>query len=280
PSQELKSFKPVVSQRNGLSHIQFGQASHEARTTATSITQRDYVECQLAREPIVTAQSQRNNNGIQKAIRPTNASYPSGELQGPLPTAASIQAAGISYSGSKTTKNVSSVPEGDLRYYSTGATKSTSKDDFVSYPIVPRAKCTAQTEEVPTKARIFNDDLADSTFPTSYETTSQKEYVRYTESEAKSVRGLPYRPGSGSNARAGDNCFPREITTTQHAHFTAPREVARRVPHLPQIALPNRLFPLAAKASPNAYQTSFSSYFPAREELFFGKGHPEPAVLS
>jgi hypothetical protein len=275
-SSAQKAYKPIVSQKSGASHIQFGQSNYEPTQIASSVTKRDYVENHAPYKPARNAQTIEKTPGIQSAIQPnpTDLAFPGpyfNEIEGPLQLPSNIPPAGVTFSILQKAKNISSVPEGDTRFYNTGVTKSTSKEDFIKYSVAPRVVVNGQTEEsVPTKSRIFNHDLAEGETQTVYETTSQTEYVKYSKEEAKMVRGQPYRPGSGSGAKISENSFPREMLTTQHAHFTAPVGIARRNPHLPQVSQSNRLFPLAAKSYPNAYQTSFSSYFPVREELFFG----------
>lgn len=255
PANDVK----YVPLKTGTSHIQFGQSKTERQTAVQSVTMKDYGKHET-KSVVLRNPSYVRSHGIQTAIHPTTEpfhDYASPELlEKPIVDPIDIEPAGISFhTGSQT---MSSVPEGDIRYYNTGVTKTTSKEDFISYPMAPRMNATHQ--EVPTKYRIFNYD-SDVT-SNSFETTSKNEYVEYSKADAKMVRSLPFKPSPVSNHKLGYDLGDRNLITTQHAHFTVPQNVVRRVPQLPQLAQPNKLFPLGKG---NSYQTSFSEYFPPKQ---------------
>lgn len=265
-----KTFEPIVNQKSGTSHIQFGQTKEEVKHVDLSVTKRDFGK-HPTKNVVLRNPSYVRSHGIQKAMQPTDDPFqdsllyiePSDE---PVVDVSDYEPAGISLTkGLQGVKNQSSLPEGDIRYYNTGVTKSTSKEDFVGYQVAPRAIITGSSmSDVPTKHRIFNHDV-DAT--TNFQTTSQTEYIEYSKEEARLVRSSPFQPNPVSNHKLGDDAIGRgDLLTTQHAHFIAPAAVARRVPQLPQLAKPNRLFPLNPKKNPNAYQTSFADYFPAPQK--------------
>jgi hypothetical protein len=263
-----KTFRPISNQKSGTSHIQFGQTKEEVKYEDLSVTKRDFGR-HPTKNVVLHNPSYVRSHGIQKAMQPTDEPFQDSllytdPLDEPVIDVSDYEPAGISLTkGLQGVKNQSSLPEGDIRYYNTGVTKTTSKQDFVGYPVTPRTIITGSSmSDVPTKHRIFNDMDA-----TNFQTTSQSEYIEYSKEEAKLVRSLPFQPSPVSNHKLGDEAIDRgDLMTTQHAHFIAPTNVARRVPQLPQLANPNRLFPLNPRKYPNAYQTSFADYFPAPQK--------------
>ena len=254
-----------VSPKTGTSHIQFGQSNDKANNTDTSVTKRDYGK-HPTHHAVLRNPSSIRSHGIQKAMQPSNESFkdggvciePSDEL---TVDQTEYEPAGISFTkGLQEVKNQSSVPEGDIRFYNTCASKTTSKEDFIQYPPQTRVVLNGGSE-VQTKFRIFNHD---ADIQTNFQTTSKTEYVEYSKEDAQLVRSAPFKPSPVSNYKLGDDVLDcGEFKTTQHSHFCTPVNASRRAPQLPQLALPNRLFPLAAKKNPHAYQTSFADYFPA-----------------
>jgi hypothetical protein len=261
-----RSYKPSVSQKSGFSHIRFGQTSEDAAKTESSVTKRDYKPTSITERVKLEKPSM---GGIRKAIKPGDVVSIQSHTQsifkgdGPKPD---LAPAGIVYEIEKKypTGELSAVPSGDGRYYDMGSCQSTSKVDFVNYPWTGPPSFPILGANM-TKSKVFSHIEGD--YVPNYSTTTQLEFVAYDPELAKLTRGLPVNPYSATQRIGGEEIM--ETETTQHAHFKSPTQLGKRIPILPHIALPNRLFPLC-KGGHN-YETTTHEYFNDRVDLYFKK---------
>jgi hypothetical protein len=261
-----RSFKPSVSQKTGSSHIRFGQTNEDASKTESSVTKRDYKPTTITERVKLEKPSL---GGIRKAIKPGDAvsiqSHTQSIFKGDGPKH-DLVPAGIVYEIEKQTPTgeLSAVPTGDGRYYDMGSCQSTSNVDFVNYPWTGPPSFPILGANM-TKSKVFSHIEAD--YVPNYTTTTQTEFVAYSPVMAKLTRGNAVNPYAVTQRIGGHEIM--ETETTQHAHFKSPGQMGKRIPILPHVALPNRLFPLCKGG--HRYETTTNEYFNNRVDLYFKK---------
>jgi hypothetical protein len=260
---EDSKYKPGVSQKNGTSHIQFGQS--DASKTELSVTKSDYKEKKLESQ---FSCEKPSKFGMQKAIQPGDSqsilSFSQSVYKAEQPKA-DLPSAGFSHGfDQRNPVGISSVPSGDARFYDISSSKTTSKGDFVKYPWTGFPSFPALGAKI-TKSKVFSGIQAD--YVPNYTTTTQQEFVSYDPEDAKLTRGVPISPYSITHKLGSDELM--ETNTTQHAHFVNPAQICKRTPILPHIAHPNRLFPLTNGG--HKFETTMEEYFGNRNVLYNSK---------
>ncbi|KAJ3272891.1 hypothetical protein HDV01_005214 [Terramyces sp. JEL0728] len=262
-----RQYVPIVSQKNGSSHIHFGQDESESQTDL-SVTKTDFSAKKLD-FPVKSVKNDKSD-GILKAMVPAaslNIKSYSETCYRP-PVKKTEAAAGLPTSDTFSTNPnrafQSAVPTGDPYYFDFGHANTTSKGDFKEYPYTGAPAHPPLGYNI-TKSKVFAHD---GEYATDYVTSSQSEFIPYSSQEAKLTRGVAINPYKVSQKLGGDDEY--NVRTAHQDDYKDPHGNCRRLPQLPQLAAVNKLFPLA-KDQMNKYDTTMEEYYGLRKGLYFNK---------
>ncbi|KAJ3255618.1 hypothetical protein HK103_006143 [Boothiomyces macroporosus] len=269
---EDRQYVPNVSQKNGSSHIHFGQDAYEVENDL-SVTKSDFSFKKLD-SPVKSIKSGKPE-GILKAMAPSTElnmkSYSEACYKPPVITnkaAAGLptQCFGRNPCEPLTLEHTfhSAVPTGDQLYFDFAHANTTSKGDFKEYTLTSPPSHPPLGYNI-TKSKVF---AKDTECTTDYVTSSHSEFIPYTSTEAKLTRGIPINPYRTSHRIGSDDTF--DVRTAHQDDFKNPKINCKRLPKLPHLAQVNKLFPLA-KDQMKKYETTMEEYYGVRKGLYFNK---------